>query len=344
MEEIRLLARRLLVLFISMLALIVVLFILLLTYKPSKNIHSPIIPEDTKVAEWRPKNVLAELNNMPSDVKMGYFLVAETSNYMGPSAKDSTMRFAGNNLACTNCHLQNGTQAGSASWVGVIDRFPQFGGRANKTGTIEERINGCMERSMNGKMLPEDSEEIKAIVAYMTWLGEDLPKDKEKEFKGYGALNIPNKVVDLKKGEEVFEKECTLCHGADGQGIRYTDASKGYQYPPLWGNDSYNDGAGMYRVIAAAQFIKSNMPFGQATWKNPKLTDEEAYNVAGYINSFSRPHKSNTEDDYPDKKLKPVSTPYGPWADDFSAAQHKYGPFQPIMEFYKKQYNIIKTK
>ena len=100
----------------------------------------------------------------------------------------------------------------------------------------------------------------------------------------------------------------------------------------------------MHRVITSDEFIKGNMPFGQATWDRPKLTDEEAFNVAGYINSFDRPYKANTENDYPDKKLKPVSTSYGPWVDGFSAEQHKYGPFLPIISYYKEKYDITKTK
>ena len=127
--------------------------------------------------------------------------------------------------------------------------------------------------------------------------------------------------------------------GIQKQGNQFT----GYINPPLGGSDSYNDGAGMNRVITAAQFIKGNMPFG-ATHDSPQVTDEEAYHIAAYINTFSRPEKKNKEIDFPEKKLKPVSTPYGPWADSFSAEQHKFGPFQPIILFYKKEYNITKTK
>ncbi|MDP5060779.1 MAG: c-type cytochrome, partial [Maribacter sp.] len=272
------------------------------------------------------------------------YLIAESSKYMGPNAARSEDRYSGNNLACTNCHLQKGAQAGSGSWVGIIERFPQFGGRGNKVGTIEDRINGCMERSMNGKMLPVDSDQMKAIVAYMNWLSEDVPDNRKAEFKGYPKIKIPAVAVDLEKGGQVYTKECIICHGENGEGVLDANDGKSYTYPPLWGPDSFNDGAGMNRVITSAEFIKSNMPYLQATWDNPKLTDEEAYHVAGYINSFSRPHKLNTENDYPDKKLKPVSTPYGPWVDDFSAEQHKYGPFLPIMDFYKKEYGITKTK
>ncbi|MCF7568705.1 hypothetical protein L3X37_10035 [Sabulilitoribacter arenilitoris] len=106
---------------------------------------------------------------------------------------------------------------------------------------------------------------------------------------------------------------------------------------------TYNDGAGMNRVITAAEFIKANMPLG-ATYNSPQVTDEEAYNIAAYINTYARPKKKNKKADFPNIKLKPVSTPYGPWADNFPSEQHKLGPFQPIMLYYKEKYNIIKSK
>ena len=345
MEELRTLAKQLFKLFAVVFVLVGIVFILLLTYEPKSEDYVPVKTEEIEAKDiWRPKDAISELSSMPDKVKKGYYLIAETSKFMGPHAENSEDRYSGNNLACANCHLQNGAQAGSGSWVGVIERFPQFGGRGNKIGTIEDRINGCMERSMNGKMLPIDSDKMEAIVAYMDWLGEDLPANRKAEFKGYPKIKIPNVAVNLENGKQVYKKECVICHGENGGGVLNAADGKSYTYPPLWGADSFNDGAGMHRVITAAEFIKSNMPYLQATWDNPKLTDEEAYHVAGYINSFSRPHKLNSENDYPDKKLKPVSTPYGPWSDDFSPEQHKYGPFPPIMEYYKKEYGITKTK
>ncbi|MEJ2583921.1 MAG: c-type cytochrome, partial [Robiginitalea sp.] len=293
---------------------------------------------------WEPKDILAAWDSADPLVQEGYRLISESPKYMGPGAASEDLRFTGNNLSCTNCHLQGGTQRGSAAWAGVTRRFPQFLGRANEMSSIEDRINGCMQRSMNGKKLPEDSRQMKAIVAYMGWLGEEMPEDEIENYKGYARLNIPDIPVDLDKGRDVYGRECAVCHGQDGQGISSPDPTQGYLYPPLWGVDSYNDGAGMHRVITAAEFIRSNMPFGMASRDNPRLSDEEAYHVAGYINSFSRPHKPDTERDYPDLKLKPVSTPYGPWADDFPSEQHKYGPFPPIIEYYREKYNIIKTK
>tara|TARA_R110002051_G_scaffold48308_2_gene95348 strand:+ start:103590 stop:104627 length:1038 start_codon:yes stop_codon:yes gene_type:complete len=345
MNEIRVLAKQLFKLFAIVFVLVSLVFMWLLTYTPSTD--SVVIKETEEVVTndiWKPKDANIELPNMPEKVKKGYYLIAETSKYMGPNAENAADRFSGNNLACANCHLQKGAQAGSGSWVGILERFPQFGGRSNTIGSIEDRINGCMERSMNGKILPESSDKMEAIVVYMDWLSEGIPENRKAEFKGYPKIEIPNVAVNLEKGSQVYQKECVICHGNNGEGVLNAVDGKSYTYPPLWGPDSYNDGAGMNRVITSAEFIKSNMPYLQATWDNPKLTDEEAYHVAGYINSFSRPHKLNTENDYPDKKLKPVSTPYGPWVDDFSAEQHKYGPFPPIMDFYEKEYGIIKTK
>lgn len=343
MEPFRSLSKSLSRLFLLITILIGTMFLAAYLYTTAPSLF---ISEKITAENWAPKNAEAEYESgfMPYQAQYGYELISETSKHIGPMAEDPEMRFAGNNLACANCHLQKGTQAGSGSWIGVIDRFPQFRSRSNSMGTIEDRVNGCMERSMNGKKLPVESKEMKAIVSYMTWLGEDLPKEKEKEYKGFPKIIIPDHAVDMEQGKALFLKECVSCHGENGQGQKFADSSKGYQYPPLWGPDSFNDGAGMHRVITAAEFIKSNMPFGQATWENPKLTDEEAYNLAGYINSFSRPHKSNLAKDFPDRKLKPVSTPYGPYADKFPAEQHQFGPFPPIIEFYKKQYDISKSK
>jgi len=319
-------------------SLVLMAAIVVVTFYPEVLKPSPIMVE----REWQPKNPLTEL---PDDelVQYGYQLISESSKHMGPLLDDVDGRYAGNNLSCQNCHLGAGTVRGSASFVGVTNRFPQFRGRENKMGTLAERINGCMERSMNGRAMPEESEEMQAMIAYMKWLSVDVPADKEAEYRGFVKLELPNLKADLLKGKAIFNTQCQRCHMDDGQGQR-PDVMQKHVYPPLWGVDTYNHGAGMHRVITAAQFIKANMPFEEATWDQPKLTDEEAYHVAAYINSFPRPQKANPGADFPDKKLKPVSTPYGPWTDPFSADQHKYGPFLPIMEYYLKEFDIKKTK
>ncbi len=275
-------------------------------------------------------------------IKQGFEVFRNTSLHIGPKQKDSTQIYAGNNLACASCHLNGGTKPYGAPLIGVIKRFPQYRGREDKIGTIEERINGCMERSMNGRMMPENKKEMKALIAYMDWLGRATPDDGKIEGLGFLKVKIPNRAVDLVHGQEVFEKVCVECHGMDGQGQKL-EGDGLYLYPPLWGDDSYNNGAGMTRVITAAEFIKGNMPYG-TTYDQPLLTDEEAYDVAGYINQKLRPTKPNREVDFPDLVKKPVSTPYGPYVDSFPEEQHQLGPFQPIMEYYQKKYKINKSK
>ena len=287
---------------------------------------------------------VTRLDNTPENeaIRYGYELFVKTPKYLGPNNGIKEMVYSGNNLSCNNCHLFAGTKPYSMPLIGIIQRFPQFRGRENKIGTIEERINGCFERSMNGRVLPEDSKEMKAMVSYLEFLSRYAPKDGNIRGQGYVDLEIPNRAVDLDHGQKVFETNCVVCHGQNGQGLKHPD-SLAYVYPPLWGEDSFNDGAGMNRVITAAQFIKGNMPFG-TTSVTTVLTDEEAYDVAGYINSMDRPNKANRELDFPDLLKKPVSTPYGPYADNFPVEQHKYGPFQPIMDYYKQKHNINKTK
>jgi len=286
---------------------------------------------------------LNQLSNSKGDnvIRYGYDLITKTNEFIGPDVDELAMRFTGNHLSCTNCHLKAGTTPFSAPYIGVTKRFPQYKGRANDTISMESRINGCMERSMNGKALDKSSNEIKAMIAYMEWLSKDTEEGNKIMGKGFVKVKIPNRKVDLQQGENIFNSKCMSCHGAEGKGV--LNSSGGYTFPPLWGDDSFNNGAGMHRVLTAMQFIKGNMPLG-ATYQNPLLTDAEAYDVAGYINSFDRPTKSNLSKDFPDRTKKPMSSPYPPYADDFSLEQHKFGPFIEIIDFYKSEYNITKTK
>lgn len=281
------------------------------------------------------------LGNSPEDrkIKYGYELFMDTPKYLGP---ESGTPYAGNNLSCNNCHLSSGTKPYAAPLIGILQRYPQFRKRENRMGSIEDRIQGCMLRSMNGTELPREGREMKAFIAYLEWLGRYAPADGKIQGRGLMAIEVPKRPVDLDAGKRIFAKHCVVCHGGDGQGKKAAQGH-GYVYPPLWGPDSYNNGAGMTRVITAARFIKANMPFG-TRYDQPALTDVEAYDVAGFINQRHRPQKQGLEADYPDLKLKPVSSPYGPYRDPFPLEQHQLGPFQPIMEYYKVQYNLIKNQ
>ena len=181
---------------------------------------------------------------------------------------------------------------------------------------------------MNGRALALDSREMKAFIAYMKWLSTGIPDGAK--IIGAGTLSVrePGRAADLEHGVEVYARACAACHGEDGQGHRDAQGA-GYQFPPLWGPDSYNNGAGMTRLLNAAAFVKHNMPLG-TTFDATVLSDEEAYDVAGYINSQPRPQKANLDWDFPNRLQKPVDAPYGPYIDGFSEQQHKFGPYEPI--------------
>ncbi len=261
-------------------------------------------------------------------VKYGYALMTDTANQIGPMVADPAKRYSGNNLTCQNCHLKAGTQPYAMPLTGVWGQFPQYRGREGEVGTLEDRINGCMERSMNGRALPLDGREMKAFLAFSKWVSTGIPDGAKLTGSGAMSVKEPGRAADLGHGQQVYTQVCAACHGKDGLGQRAASGN-GYQFPPLWGPDSYNNGAGMARLLGAAAFIKHNMPFG-TTYAAPVLSDDDAYDVAAFINSTERPQRANLDKDFPNRLQKPVDTAYGPYADDFSTEQHKLGPFDPI--------------
>ncbi len=261
-------------------------------------------------------------------VKYGYALMADTANQIGPTVSDPAKRYSGNNLTCQNCHLKGGAQPYATPLMGVWGQFPQYRGREGEIGTLEERINGCMQRSMNGRALPLDGREMKAYLTYVKWLSTGIPDGAKLVGAGNMSVKEPGRVADLGHGAQVYAEACASCHGAAGLGSRAA-VGAGYQFPPLWGPDSYNNGAGMTRLLTAAAFVRHNMPLG-TTFDAPALSDLDAYDVAGYINSKERPHKADLDKDFPIRLQKPADTPYGPYADGFPGEQHKLGPFDPI--------------
>lgn len=216
----------------------------------------------------------------------------------------------GNDLACKNCHLAApgqgpGTVQGAAPWVGVVDRFPQYRARSGKTDTLEERINDCFERSMNGTALPAGDTRLADMVAYMTSLGQGLaPKaDDEGRVDGQGiALLSLSRDADVDAGHRVYDARCVACHGVDGKGVVAGDVTT---FPPLWGERSFNVAAGMARLYTAAGFIHDHMPLGQGG----TLSRDEAYDVAAYVTRQPRPDFGDKANDWP-KGGKPKDARY----------------------------------
>jgi thiosulfate dehydrogenase len=263
----------------------------------------------------------------------GKHLVADTTEVLGPDVSETKMRFMNSRLACASCHIGVGQEPGNLSLAVAMTKYPRISPRSNGNETIQDRINGCMTRSMNGRALALDSPEMKAMVSYVNFLSEQDAAMGAASKKAHEppAFKTPNRRADLDSGAHIFEKRCAACHGKEGAGLAAsTNLTDGYVFPPLWGDYSFNEGAGLHRVLTAAKFIKAKMPLGKAD-----LDDNDAFDVAAFINSKPRPAMSGLEKDYPDLKKKPVDTGYGPYGDSFPLEQHRFGPFAPIEDYYK---------
>lgn len=191
--------------------------------------------------------------------------------------------YVGDALNCSNCHLDAGRLANSAPLWGAYVAYPQYRSKNGQVNTYGERLQGCFKYSMNGKPPPLDSKEMVALEAYSHWLSTGAPVGAKLVGAGYPKQGFkPPLPPDYARGKLVYEHDCALCHGADGAGQQV--AGK-YVFPPLWGAQSYNWGAGMTRLDNAAAFIKANMPLG----RGGSLSDQDAWDVAMYMDAHERP-------------------------------------------------------
>lgn len=198
------------------------------------------------------------LESLPPDeygilARYGHELSSRTFAHIGPEVKNRKMRYAGNNLACTSCHQNNATKPYAMPWVGVTATFPQYRGREDDLSTVEERVNGCMERSMNGKALPLNSREMKAFVTYIHFLSRGIPVGASIEGTATFQSKPPNRRVDLAAGEAIYQAQCTACHGANGEGRRVgvKGDAQGYRggFLQQWrGDEPHPDGYAFYQA------------------------------------------------------------------------------------------------
>jgi thiosulfate dehydrogenase len=318
---------------VMVLAVLPVLFFLFVIAQSGNQSSSAVVKPDVKpeVISWAPPD-MSKLNAEDKALVLyGKALISGTAVYLGPNGKVAQIS---NGMNCQNCHLDAGTKIFGNNYSGVAANYPKFRERSGSVESVEKRINDCFERSLNGKALDTLSHEMKAMKAYILWLGSAMPKGQKVKGSGLKELAYLGRAADPKKGATVYKQKCETCHGENGEGKG--DAKHfSYEYPPLWGPFSYNNGAGLYRLSRFAGYVRSNMPQG-ATYDNPQLTDEEAWDVAAFVNSQQRPSKDLSAD-WPKIAGKPVDHPYGPYVDPFNEQQHKYGPFQPIAAYYQSQ-------
>ena len=192
------------------------------------------------------------------------------------------VQYAGNTLSCRNCHLDRGRAAQSSPMWAAYVHYPEYRKKDGLVNTLQMRIQGCFRYSQNGIAPPADSRELTALVTYFHWLASGLPVGITPKAAGYGRLPAPKDPPSPERGARVYASTCAMCHGDDGRG---RTAGGKTVFPPLWGPQSFNWGAGMHQVELAAAFIKSNMPYGAGA----TLSDQDAWDVAAYVNSRPRP-------------------------------------------------------
>jgi thiosulfate dehydrogenase len=262
-------------------------------------------------------------------IKYGRSLIVNTSYYLGPKG---IIASKSNGLNCQNCHLDAGTKFLGNNFSNVSTGYPRFKDRSGTVETIVKKVEDCFERSLNGKQIDSNSRQMKAFIAYLHWIGKNVKKGSKPAGSGIEELPFLSRAADTSKGRMVYISKCKTCHGKNGGGLLNTTGTA-YTYPPLWGGHSYNIGASIYRLSKFAGYIKNNMPFG-ANYRNKQLTNEEAWDVAAFVNSQYHPFKDISAD-WPKLATKPYDQPYGPYAEQlFPGNQHKYGPFSPIKKYY----------
>lgn len=204
---------------------------------------------------------------------------------------DSLPAFAPSKLRCVSCHLDEGRRANASPFVGVYARYPNYNARSGHPYTIQDRINDCFRRSLNGRALPAGSSDMRDMVVYFAWMSRGVPVGAAVEGQGLPKLTpLPG---DTARGHALFGEQCARCHGADGGGTAVA--------PPLWGRRSFNIGAGMSRLRTAASFIRYNMPFDRPG----SLTDQQAFDVAAFVTSRPRPDLAGKENDWPNGDAPP---------------------------------------
>ena len=256
-----------------------------------------LIPSTTTmVTAWDiPRNPLEDttLDRSPGAgrIRRGFRLFMQTPK--------EAPRFTSNKLSCNNCHLNGGQRERALPLVGVARAFPEYNKREGRIFSLGDRIVGCFMRSENASSArtvhPDTtSDEVVALAAYITWLSDTLTSGERLPWRGKNVIPpdscLPIDKIDLVRGRTLYRANCRTCHGTSGQGIQVGDKRAG----PLWGPNSWNDGAGAARIYTLAGFIRYAMPY----LKPGSLSDGESQQIAAYINSMPRPRYPFKDQDY----------------------------------------------
>ena len=283
------------------------------------KLPGPLISaETTMVTAWDlPNDPLTDpmMGNsaMADRIRWGFRLFTDTSG--------EAPHLTAGAMSCNNCHINAGQRELSLPLVGVTANFPEYNRRAGRDFTIEDRIVGCFFRSQNATGMIESDDpdtddqvlptpempEVQALAAYLHWLsrgfetGETAPWRRQNVIAQENRLGLDD--LDPEKGEAIFMERCTNCHGEDGQGVQIGTKKAG----PLWGPNSWNDGAGAARIYTLAGIIRYMMPYMDPG----STTDEEAQHLSAFINSKERPSYPFKDQDYLTEP-QPIDSVYYP--------------------------------
>jgi len=257
-----------------------------------KRIGDYRIPADNTIA--------AEPN--ADAIRLGQRLLNETARLLPANV--------GNGLNCNSCHMAQGKLSDANPYINTTNSYPSFNPRANREVDLTMRINGCFQRSMNGKPLGTDSTEMHAMLAYMDWLRQGVAKGDKTAVRNAGPID-ESLVPDPERGRTIYAAQCASCHGANGQGMK--DQAGDYIFPPLWGDESFNIGAGLARTYKAAQFVKYAMPpamhLEAPLGAGGVLSDQDAVDVAEFFTHMPRPDFAGKVNDWKGVK-KPKDARY----------------------------------
>jgi len=240
------------------------------------DLGKPYVYPMDKQGYFRPP-AMGELPNdkYGDEVRLGYKIFTQTQKY--------APRFAGRAMVCSNCHLNAGTKPHAVPLWGAAGMYPGYRFSSDKNDTLEDRMADCFRNSMNGIAPPPDSPEMRALLAYANYVSKGVPIGVHMPGRSFPDIDYTGYEASPARGKDIFDKKCATCHGGDGQGSRRDDGS--YKYPPLWGWNSYNKGASLYKQRKLARFIRANMPLG----KGFSLTEQQAWDLSSFINMHERP-------------------------------------------------------
>jgi thiosulfate dehydrogenase len=275
----------------------------------AKSAPGPLIPASTTmVTAWQiPKDPTHDPAltdpKLGDQIKWGYRIFVDTPH--------EAPRFTGGSVSCVNCHLNAGQRERALPLVGISGMFPEYNNRAARLISLPDRVVDCFMRSENATGrgsadLPSTgSREVLAVTAYLSWLSRGYAVGANPGWRNKNAIAADKLIaidkLDASAGAALYSERCSSCHGPDGQGVQIGDKKAG----PLWGDGSWNDGAGAARVYTLAGIIRYSMPY----LSPGSLTDEEALHVAAFITSKPRPPYPFKARDYLGSKV-PVDAVY----------------------------------